>query len=165
MAKSHKETNNMPEKSLVEQIQYTQTLLETLLAEQADLGAKMSLAANDADSAALISLSYRRGNLPIEILSTQIILSRLLLDRDEMRLPQLQAEAAKLAKPIPEMQKQIADLQMQFNIASGSVSNAVEDVRQAKMEISERRRSIESLVHEARNSKIAPASLSMHGGV
>jgi hypothetical protein len=61
------------------------------------------------------------------------------------------------------MQKQIADLQMEFNIASGSVSNAVEDVRQAKLEIAERRRSIESLLAQARNVKIAPASLQMHG--
>jgi chromosome segregation ATPase len=145
------------------EIENTQTLLETLSAEQADLSKRMSDAANDADSSALIALAHRRNNLPIEILSAQIILSRLLLQRDEERLPELQAEAAKLAKPIPEMQKQIADLQLQFNIASGSVSNAVEDVRQAKLEISERRRSIESLLSQARNVKIAPASLQMHG--
>jgi peptidoglycan hydrolase CwlO-like protein len=154
----------MTEKSLVEQIQDTTKFIETLAAEQADLGAKMAIAADDADSASLISLAHRRNNLPIEILSEQIRLSQLLLQRDEERLPELQAEAAKLAKPIPEMQKQIADLQMQFNIASGSVSNAVEDVRQAKLEISERRRSIESLLSQARNVKIAPASLQMHGG-
>jgi chromosome segregation ATPase len=149
----------------LDEIESTQTLLETLSAEQADLGAKMAISADNADSASLIALAHRRNNLPIEILSEQIRLSQLLLQRDEERLPELQAEAAKLAKPIPEMQKQIADLQREFNIASGSVSNAVEDVRQAKLEISERRRSIESLLSQARNVKIAPSSLSMHGGV
>ncbi len=154
----------MTEKSLVEQIQNTQTLLETLSAEQADLGTKMAISANDADSASLIALAHRRNNLPIEILSEQIRLSQLLLERDELRLPQLQHESKKLAEPIEGMQKKIAEMQREFNIASGAVSNAVEDVRQAKLEIAERKRSIASLVHEARNSKIAPA-LQAHGGI
>jgi peptidoglycan hydrolase CwlO-like protein len=153
----------MTEKTLVEQIQHTQTLLETLLAEQADLGAKMAIAADDADSASLISLSYRRGNLPIEILSTQIILARLLLQRDEERLPQLQDEAKKLAEPIEPMLKEIAEMQRVFNLKSGEVGSITEDLRQLRMEIAERKRSIESLVHEAQNSKNAPA-LQAHGG-
>jgi predicted nucleic acid-binding Zn-ribbon protein len=144
------------------EIENTQKILETLSVEQADLSKRMSDAANDADSSALIALAHRRGNLPIEILSAQIRLERLLLRRDEERLPELQAEAAKLAEPIEGMQKKIAEMQREFNIASGAVSNAVEDVRQAKMEISERRRSIESLLAQARNVKIAPASLQMH---
>jgi predicted nucleic acid-binding Zn-ribbon protein len=154
----------MMEKTLIEQIQDTQTLLETLSAEQSDLGVKMSLAASDADSASLISLAHRRNNLPIEILSEQIRLEQLLLQRDEERLPQLQSEVAKLAEPIPAMQKQIADLQVQFNIASGAVTNANEDVRQTRLEIAERRRAIEALLAQARNVKIAPASLAMNGG-
>ena len=146
------------------EIENTQTLLETLSAEQADLGAKMAISADNADSAALISLRHRATDIPVELLATQIRLERLYLRRDEERLPQLQNEVAELAKPIPEMQKQINDLQVQFNIASGAVTNANEDVRQVKLEISERRRSIESLLAQARNSKIAPASLSMRGG-
>jgi predicted nucleic acid-binding Zn-ribbon protein len=166
MAKSHKETNKMTEKMIqtLDEIENTQKILETLSAEQSDLSVKMSVAANDADSASLIALSHRRNNLPIEILSAQIRLERLLLLRDELRLPQLQGEVAELAKPIPEMQKQINDLQREFNIASGEVSNASENLRQTRLEISERRRSIESLLAQARNVKIAPASLQMHGG-
>ena len=154
----------MTEKTIIEQIQDTQTLLETLAAEQSDLGVKMSLAASDADSASLISLAHRRNNLPIEILSEQIRLQQLLLQRDEERLPLLQSEVAELAKPIEPMRKKISDLQREFNIASGEVSNANEDVRQTRLEIAERRRSIESLLAQARNVKIAPASLSMRGG-
>jgi peptidoglycan hydrolase CwlO-like protein len=145
------------------EIENTTETLTRLEAEQSDLHVKMSVAANNADSASLISLSYRRNNLPVEILATEIRLQRLLLERDELRLPLLQDEVAELAKPIPEMQKQIADLQVEFNIASGEVSNANENLRQTKLEISERRRSIESLLAQARNVKIVPASLSMHG--
>ncbi len=155
----------MTEKSLVEQIQDTQTLLETMLSEQSDLGAKMSLAANDADSSALISLKHRANDLPIELIATQIRLARLLLERDELRLPSLQNAVAELAKPIPEMQKKIAEMQREFNIASGNVSNANENLRQTKLEISERKREIETLLSQARNVKIAPSSLQMHGGI
>jgi len=147
----------------LDEIENTQTLLETLSAEQADLSKRMSDAANDADSSALIGLAHRRNDLPIEILSAQIILERLLLLRDELRLPELQNVVAELDKPIPEMQKQIADLQVQFNIASGAVTNANEDVRQTRLEIAERRRSIESLLAQARNVKVVPASLQAHG--
>jgi predicted nucleic acid-binding Zn-ribbon protein len=146
------------------EIENTTETLTRLESEQADLSKRMSDAANDADSASLITLAHRRNDLPIEILSAQIILERLLLRRDELRLPQLQDEVAELAKPIPEMQKQINDLQREFNIASGEVSNASENLRQTRLEISERRRSIESLLAQARNVKIAPAFLSMRGG-
>jgi peptidoglycan hydrolase CwlO-like protein len=167
MAKSHKETNKMTEKMIqnLDEIENTQKILETLSAEQSDLPVKMAISADDADSASLIALSHRRNNLPIEILSTQIILSRLLLERDELRLPQLQNAVAKLAEPIEGMLKKITEMQREFGIASGAVSNANENLRQTKLEIAERRRSIESLLAQARNVKIAPASLSMRGGV
>ncbi len=154
----------MTEKSLIEQIQNTQTLLETLAAEQSDLGTKMAISADNADSASLISLKHRANDIPVELLATEIRLQRLLLRRDEERLPELQSVVAELAEPIEPMRKKINDLQMQFNIASGNVSNANEDLRQTRLEIAERRRSIEMLVSQARNSKIVPASLSMRGG-
>jgi peptidoglycan hydrolase CwlO-like protein len=146
------------------EIQNTTETLTRLEAEQTDLGQKMSLAANDADSAALISLKHRANDIPVELLATQIRLQRLYLRRDEERLPQLQAEVAKLAEPIEPMLKKIAEMQREFNIKSGEVGSITEDIRQLKMEISERRRSIESLLAQARNIKIAPSSLQAHGG-
>jgi uncharacterized coiled-coil DUF342 family protein len=95
---------------------------------------------------------------------TEIRLQQLLLRRDEERLPSLQSVVAELAEPIEGMRKKINDLQLQFNIASGNVSNANEDVRQTRLEIAERRRSIEALLSQARNVKVAPASLQMYGG-
>ncbi len=150
--------------NLNEQIQDTQTLLETLSAEQSDLGAKMAISADNADSASLIKLAHRRNNLPIEILSTRIILERLYVQRDEERLPELQAEAQKLAEIVAEKLKMLTDAQTQFNFASGNQSSAASDVSETKMSISERRRVIESLLAQARNVKIAPVSLQMHGG-
>jgi hypothetical protein len=154
----------MTEKSLVEQIQDTQTLLETLSAEQADLGVKMAISANDADSASLIALAHRRNNLPIEILSEQIRLERLYLQRDEERLPEFQTEARKLAEIVAEKLKTLADAQAQFNFASVNQSSAASDVSETKMTINERKRTIEILLREARNVKISPSSLQAHGG-
>ena len=145
------------------EIENTQTLLETLSAEQADLSKRMSDAANDADSSALIGLAHRRNDLPIEILSTRIRLERLYLERDELRLPELQTEAQKLAEIVTEKLKMLADAQTQFNIASGNQSAAGSEVSETKMSIAERKRTIEVLLREARNVKIAPVSLQAHG--
>ena len=145
------------------EIENTQTLLETLSAEQTDLSKRMSDAANDADSSALIGLAHRRGDLPIEILSTRIRLERLYLLRDELRLPELQAEARKLAEPIEPMLKKIAEMQREFSIASGAAASSGEDVRETRNAISERKRTIEGLLREARNVKISPISLQAHG--
>ncbi len=146
------------------EIQTTTTTLARLETEQADLPKRMSDAANDADSSALIGLAHRRNNLPIEILSAQIRLERLYLRRDEMRLPLLQNEAAKLAEIVTEKLKILTDSQTEFNFASGNQSSAASDVSETKIEIGERRRSIESLLAQARNVKIVPSSLSVHGG-
>ncbi len=154
----------MTDKTIIEQIQNTQTILETLSAEQSDLGAKMAISADNADSASLISLRHRATDIPVELLATQIRLSRLLLERDELRLPELQTEAKKLTEPIEPMLKKIAEMQREFNIKSGEVGSITEDIRQLKMEISERRRQIEMLLAQARNVKISPVSLQAQGG-
>jgi hypothetical protein len=146
------------------EIQITTDILTRLEAEQSDLSAKMAISADNADSASLITLAHRRNNLPIEILSTRIILERLYVQRDEERLPELQAEAQKLAEIVAEKLKILTDSQREFNIASGNQSSAASDVSETKMAISERRRVIELLLAQARNVKIVPASLSMRGG-
>lgn len=147
----------MTEKTLIEEIQNTQKQLETLSAEQSDLGKKMAIAADDADSASLISLAHRRNELPIQISSEQIRLQQLLLRRDEQRLPELQKTVAKLAEPIATMRQEIDEKQREFNIKSGEVSSANEDLRQLRLEIAERKRAIEGLLAQARNTKISPA--------
>jgi peptidoglycan hydrolase CwlO-like protein len=147
------------------EIENTQTILETLSAEQSDLSAKMAISADNADSASLIALSHRRNDLPVELLATQIRLARLLVERDEQRLPLLQDEAKKLSEPIEGMLKEIAEMQRAFNLKSGEVGSITEDIRQLKMEISERNRSIEGLLHEARNIKVTPSRLTVSGGI
>ncbi len=151
--------------NIIEQIRNTTEKLAKLEAELSDLGKKMAIAADDADSSALISLAHRRNNLPIEILSGQITLERLLLQRDELRLPEFQTEAQKLAEIVTEKLKILTDAQTQFNFASGNQSAAASDVSETKMSINDRKRTIEVLLREARNVKISPSSLQMRGGI
>ncbi len=148
----------------LDEIENTTETLTRLESEHADLSNRMSDAANDADSSALIALAHRQNNLPVEILSAKIRLERLLLQRDEARLPEFQAEAQKLAEIVTEKLKILADAQTLFNFASVNQSSAASDVSETKMTIAERKRTIEILLRQARNVKIVPASLSMRGG-
>jgi hypothetical protein len=149
--------------NLIKQIQFTTENLAKLEAELSELGKRMALAADSADSAALIALAHRRNDLPIEIISTKIPLERLYLERDEARLPEFQDEARRLAEIVAEKLKILAEAQAQFSIASSNQSAAAADVSETRMSINERKRQIEFLLREARNVKIAPASLQMHG--
>ncbi len=146
------------------EITTTTETLTRLEAELSDLGKKMALAADDADSASLITLAHRRNDLPIEILSARIILERLYLRRDELRLPELHAEVGRFYEPIQEAIAKRDAAVLELGKLQGASHAANEDLREAKTRTGERRRSIESLLAQARNVKIAPASLQMHGG-
>ena len=148
--------------NLNEQLETTAKLLAQLEAEQADLSNRMTLAVNDADSSSMISLRHRADELPIEIQMTKIRLERLKLQLDEEKLPELQAEVEKLFVPMEKARIEYEEAGKVLGIASGNYSNAFENVRERKLTISERKRTIENLIYE----KSAPAlrqSLLMSG--
>ncbi len=147
--------------NLNKEIQNTTDFLTRLESEQADLGAKMAIAADDADSSALITLAHRRNDLPIEILSARIRLTKLHLQLDESRIPELQAEAAKFYEPIQEEIRKRDAAVLALAKLQGAASGANEDLREIKNRIGERRRSIDLLLAQARNAKIAPAAFAL----
>jgi chromosome segregation ATPase len=149
--------------NLTTQIETNASKLAELETEQAGLSQSIADAANAADSVSLITLAHRRNNLPIEILSTRITLERLYQQRDEEKLPGLQDEAQKLSEPFFELQTRLKAAQTELNIAIGAQQRADQNARDVKQRIAERRRSIEGLVHEARNVKITPSHLSVSG--
>jgi DNA repair exonuclease SbcCD ATPase subunit len=148
---------------LTSQIETTAIKLTELETEQSELSQAIADAANAADSVSLITLAHRRNNLPIEILSTRISLERLYQQRDEEKLPGLQAEAQRLSEPISELQARLQAVQLELNIAIGAQIDAAQNAKDIKSRIAERRRQIEDLLHSARNVKIAPNHLSMSG--
>jgi chromosome segregation ATPase len=155
--------NNEKTNSLTNKIETTNTKLTQLETEQSELSQAIANAANEADSVSLITLAHRRNNLPIEILSSRITLEKLYQQRDEEKLPGLIAEAQKLSAVIPELQTRLQAAQTELNIAIGAQLDAAQNAKDVKLRVAERRRSIEVLVHEASNVKIAPSHLSVSG--
>jgi chromosome segregation ATPase len=149
--------------NLTTQIETTANKLTELETEQAGLSQSIADAANAADSVSLITLAHRRNNLPIEILSSRISLERLYQQRDEEKLPGLEAEAQRLSEPISELQERLRTAQTELNRAIGSQTDAAQNARDIKTRIADRRRGIEGLLHEARNVKVAPSHLSVSG--
>jgi chromosome segregation ATPase len=153
----------MKNENLNQQIETTNNKLTELETEQSELSQSIADAAFAANSTALITLAHRRNNLPIEILSTRITLSRLHQQRDEENLPSLIAEAQKLSAVIPELQERLQTAQTELNRAVGFQQDAAQNAKDIKLRIAERRRSIEALLSEVRNVKIAPSHLSVSG--
>jgi DNA repair exonuclease SbcCD ATPase subunit len=155
--------NNEKTNSLTNQIETNTTKLAQLEAEQAGLSQATANAADAADSSALINLAHRRNDLPIQIAATRVVLERLHLQRDEERLPDLQDEARKLSEPIYELQARLQAAQLELNLSIGAQMDAAQNVKDIRTRIGERKRQIESLLHQARNVKIVPNHLSVSG--
>jgi DNA repair exonuclease SbcCD ATPase subunit len=153
----------MKNENLNQQIESTTNKLTELENEQSGLSQSIADAANDANSTALITLAHRRSNLPIEILSTRISLERLYQQRDEEKLPGLEAEAQRLSEPISELQERLRTAQTELNRAIGSQTDAAQNARDVRQRIAERKRQIEDLLYSARNVKVAPSHLSVSG--
>ncbi len=151
------------QENLTSQIEQSANFLAQLSAELADIPNRRALAVNDADSAALISLSHRAGDLPIEIQMTKVRLEQLYVQKDEERLPGLQTKAQELSAVIPELQARVQAAQLELNLASGAQLDAAQNVKDVKQRIAERSREIEALLHSARNAKIAPNHLFVSG--
>jgi hypothetical protein len=151
------------QKNLSEQIEQSTNLMAQLEAELTDIPNRRALAAGDADSAALIALTHRQNDLPIEIQMTKIRIERLYVQKDAERLPDLQDEAQKLSAAIPELQANQQAAQLELNLAIGAERDAAQNVKDIKMRIAERGRQIEYLLHEVSNTRIAPSHLSVSG--
>ncbi len=144
------------------EIQNTTENLTRLEAELSDLSAKMTLAANDADSASMIALRHRADDLPIELQMTRIRLARLHLQRNEEILPELQLEIERLYKPMEEARSAYDEAGKVLNLASSEYQNAIENSKEKKRRIGEQRREIDALIHE-KPAKPIVQSLLMSG--
>jgi hypothetical protein len=155
--------NEKINETLTEQIEKSTNLIAQLEAELVDIPNRRALAVNDADSASLIALSHRAGDLPVEIQMTKIRLERLYMQRDEENLPALAAEAQRLSAAIPELQANKEAAQLALNLAVGAERDASQRAKDVKQRISDRRRGIEALLHEVSKTRIAPSLLSVSG--
>jgi chromosome segregation ATPase len=151
------------QENLNSQIETKTTELTALETEQAGLSQSIADAANAADSSALIHLAHRRNNLPIEILASRITLEQLYQQRDEEKLPGLHTKAQELSAVIPELQAHVQSAQLKLNLAVGAQRDAEQNTKDLRIRIGERKRAVEALLHQARNTRIAPSHLSVSG--
>jgi chromosome segregation ATPase len=133
---------------LTSQIETTDELLNQLQAELADIPNRKSIAIDDADSAALISLSHRAHDLPIEIQMTRIRLERLRVQRKEATLPALDDEIERLYEPIPAALKAFDEADKALKNFQYAHTDAIQQRADARQSVAEMKAGITRLTHE-----------------
>jgi chromosome segregation ATPase len=136
------------ENDINSQIQITSDLLASLEAELADIPNRKAIAIDDADSAALISLSHRAHDLPVETRMTKIRLERLRAQRKEETLPEMEAEIERLFEPIEPAEKTFNEADKALKTARYAHSDAIQRRADTRQEISEIKAGITRLMHE-----------------
>ncbi len=148
--------------NLSEEIETTANLLAQLEAEQADFQNRMAVAVNDADSSAIIALRHRADDLPIEIQAARIRLERLRIRVEESKFAGLHAEIERLYPAVVETRQVKDEAGRAFSVACNAHQSAVDDLRQRKIDLSERKRGVEALLN-AKPSAPIRQSLLMNG--
>ena len=148
--------------NLNEQIETTSNLLAQLEAEQADFRNRMTLAVNDADSSAIIALRHRAEDLPIEIQAARIRLERLRIQAEEAKFPAMHAEIERLYPAVVETRQAKDEAGRAFSLACNAHQSALDELRQRKIDLSERKRGVEALLN-AKPSQPIRQSLLMNG--
>jgi hypothetical protein len=133
--------------NLSEQIETTAKLLAQLQSEQAEFQNRMTLAVNDADSSAIIALRHRADDLPIEIQAARIRLERLRIQTEESKFAGLHAEIERLYVPLVETRKAKDEAGRAFSLACAAHQSVAEELRQRKIDVAERKRGVEALLH------------------
>jgi chromosome segregation ATPase len=144
--------------NLNSQIENTQTHLEALQTERDDFQNRMTAAVNAGDSAAMITLRRRQGDVPIEIATTQIQLARMLLESDQQRLPILEEKLTKTTEPIEEAILKRDAAVLELNKLQAAHYAAKEDFRDLRIRVGERRRELERLIHMANPAREIPGT-------
>jgi capsule polysaccharide export protein KpsE/RkpR len=133
---------------LILQIETTSNLLAQLEAELVDIPNRRAFAVDNADSAALISLSHRTHDLPVEIRMSKIRLERLRVQRKEETLPEMEAEIERLFEPIEPAEKAYNEADKALKTARYAHSDAIQRRADIRQEVSELKAGITRLMHE-----------------
>jgi chromosome segregation ATPase len=139
--------NSEKKNGLDEQIQNTQTHLENLKSERDDFQNRMTAAVGAGDSAAMINLKHRQNELPVEIATAQIRLSKMQLQADEARLPLLQAKVSKFTEPIQSAVLKRDAAVLELNQLQSEYHAVNEDFRDLRIRIGERTRELARLIY------------------
>jgi hypothetical protein len=144
------------------QIETSAARLAELETEQTNLPQVLGVAVGNADAEEIIRLRKRADDLPIHIQSERICVEQLRIQAEESKFAGLHAEIERLYVPLVETRKAKDEAGRAFSIACNAHQSAVDELRQRKIDISERKRGVEALLH-AKPSAPIRQSLLMNG--
>jgi chromosome segregation ATPase len=150
--------NNEKTNSLTTQIEAVTNKLTELKNEQSEFQPRMTSAVGAGDSAAMINLRRRQGEVPIEIALTEIELAKLQLQSDQERLPVLKAKVSKFAEPIPGAVLKRDAAVLELNKLQDQYRTADEDFRDLRLRIGQRTRELERLIYMANPAREIPGT-------
>jgi hypothetical protein len=144
------------------QIEMSASRLAELETEQTNLPQVLGVAVGNADAEEIIRLRKRADDLPIHIQSERIRVEQLRIQAEESKFAGLHAEIERLYVPLVETRKAKDEAGRAFSVACNAHQSAVDELRQRKIDISERKRGVEALLH-AKPPQPIRQSLLMNG--
>jgi hypothetical protein len=144
------------------QIEMSASRLAELETEQTNLPQALGVAVGNADAEEIIKLRRRADDLPIEIQAVRIRLERLRIENEELKFAGLHAEIERLYPAIVETRRLKDEAGRAFSVACNAHQSVAEELRQRKIDVAERKRNLEALLH-AKPSAPIRQSLLMNG--
>ncbi len=144
------------------QIETSAARLAELETEQTNLPQVLGVAVGNADAEEIIRLRKRADDLPVRIQSERIRVEQLRIQAEESKFAGLHAEIERLYVPLVETRKAKDEAGRAFSVACNAHQSAVDELRQRKIDISERKRGVEALFH-AKPPQPIRQSLLMNG--
>jgi hypothetical protein len=144
------------------QIETSAARLAELETEQTNLPQVLGVAVGNADAEEIIRLRKRADDLPIHIQSERICVEQLRIQAEESKFAGLHAEIERLYVPLVETRKAKDEAGRAFSLACNAHQSAVDELRQRKIDVAERKRGVEALLNSKPSAPIRQ-SLLMNG--
>jgi DNA repair exonuclease SbcCD ATPase subunit len=144
------------------QIETSAARLAELELEQTNLPQALGVAVANADAEEIIKLRRRADDLPIEIQAARIRVERLRIENEESKFPALHAEIERLYPAVVETRQAKEEAGRAFSAACNAHQSALDELRQRKIDLSERKRGVEAILNSKPSQPIRQ-SLLMNG--
>jgi hypothetical protein len=144
------------------QIETSAARVAELETEQTNLPQALGVAVGNADAEEIIKLRRRAEDLPIELQAARIRLERLRIQLEESKFPELHAEIERLYPAVVQCREAKDEAGRAFSLACNAHQSAVDELRQRKIDLSERKRGVDALLNSKPSAPIRQ-SLLMNG--
>jgi hypothetical protein len=141
------------------QIETSAARLAELETEQTNLPQALGVAVGLADAEEIIRLRRRADDLPIRIQSERIRVEQLRIQAEEAKFPAMHAEIERLYPAIVETRRLKDEAGRAFSVACNAHQSVVDELRQRRIDLSERKRGVEALLHAKPSAPIRQSLL------